>query len=66
MLKVGEHLHHVAHVGGEGESALLMTHALQVPNDSLEEREGGGGREREGREGERGRERERKGEKGKV
>ena len=40
VLKVGEHLHHMPRVGGEGESALLVTHTLQIPDDSLREREG--------------------------
>ena len=46
VLKVGEHLHHMPRVGGEGESALLVTHTLQIPNDSLRERGSEGGRER--------------------
>lgn len=49
VLKVGEHLHHMPRVGGEGESALLVTHTLQIPNDSLRERGSEGGRERKER-----------------
>lgn len=38
VLEVCQHLQDVVRVGGEGECALLLGHALQVPNHHLKDR----------------------------